>query len=210
MTNEEQIIREHWEQICLHIQEEYGLSAISFKTWILPLTVASVNDHVVTVNVHSDQSYMLKYITERYTAFFEVLPPTMYTLTAVSADASMGTVEGSGSYEAGSQVEIRAIAATGYHFTLWHDGNTDNPRTVTVNTDITYTAYFVANTGIGDVEERGVTLGVSGRTIMVGGAQAAFYDMLGRRLGIGSELTVEAAGVYLVRIGVKTYKVVIK
>jgi hypothetical protein len=145
-----------------------------------------------------------------YTAIFEALPPTMYTLTAVSADATMGTVEGSGSYEAGSQVEIRAIAATGYHFTLWHDGNTENPRTVTVNTDITYTAYFVANTGIGDVEEEGVTLGVSGRTIMVGGAQAAFYDMLGRRLGTGSELTVEAAGVYLVRIGVKTYKVVIK
>ena len=145
-----------------------------------------------------------------YTATFEAIPPTMYTLNVTSADATMGSVEGSGSYEAGSQVTIRANAANGYHFTLWNDGNTDNPRTVTVTTDLSYTAYFAPNVGIDEVEGAGAAIAVSGRTINVEDAEAAFYDMLGRRLGTGREVTVATAGIYLVRIGDKAYKVVVK
>ena len=37
---------------------------------------------------------------------------------------------------------IAATANSGYHFAHWQDGNTANPRTVTVTSDVTYTAYF--------------------------------------------------------------------
>ena len=41
---------------------------------------------------------------------------------------------------------IWAVANTGYHFTQWSDGNTDNPRTITVTGNKTYTATFAATT----------------------------------------------------------------
>jgi hypothetical protein len=37
---------------------------------------------------------------------------------------------------------IGATANAGYHFVQWNDGNTDNPRTVTVTEDIVFTAEF--------------------------------------------------------------------
>ncbi|MCI2050195.1 MAG: chromosomal replication initiator protein DnaA [Lachnospiraceae bacterium] len=65
-------INDNWNLIKEQIQEEYSLSSISYKTWVEPLTVKSVEGSVVTILVHSDQNYMLKYITERYTDFFRV------------------------------------------------------------------------------------------------------------------------------------------
>ncbi len=37
---------------------------------------------------------------------------------------------------------IKAVSNHGYHFTQWSDGNTDNPRTVTLTCDTTLTAEF--------------------------------------------------------------------
>jgi uncharacterized repeat protein (TIGR02543 family) len=54
----------------------------------------------------------------------------------------MGSVTGSGDYAANSTVSIGAIANTGYQFVQWSDGNTDNPRSITVTQDISYTATF--------------------------------------------------------------------
>ena len=61
-----------WESIKTYIQQEYDLSAISYKTWIQPLTVGSVEGNTVYILIHSDQNYMLDYISNRYTKFFEV------------------------------------------------------------------------------------------------------------------------------------------
>ncbi len=49
-------------------------------------------------------------------------------------------------YEYGSTATIEATAtAEGYSFKRWSDGNTDNPRTVTVNAAISLTAEFALN-----------------------------------------------------------------
>ena len=77
-----------------------------------------------------------------YTASFEALPT--YTITAVSADEEMGTVTGGGDYYEGETITLTATANDGYWFVAWTDGNTDNPRTVTVTGDATYTATFIA------------------------------------------------------------------
>lgn len=71
-----------------------------------------------------------------YTAEFEL---ATYTLTVV---AQNGTVTGANDYKFGSTATLEATANTGYKFSGWSDGNTDNPRTVTVEDNVTYTAEF--------------------------------------------------------------------
>ncbi|MGM9745648.1 MAG: hypothetical protein ACI30H_01610 [Paludibacteraceae bacterium] len=68
-----------------------------------------------------------------------------FNVTVVSLDDAMGTVTGSGTYPAGSEIVITATANEGYSFQKWHDGNTDNPRTIAVTADATYTAIFAAS-----------------------------------------------------------------
>ncbi len=78
-----------------------------------------------------------------YTAQFEKDAVIQrYTLTTSSTNAAQGTAYGQGTYEAGTQIAVFAVANDGYHFTQWHDGNTDNPRMVTVAGDAMYFANF--------------------------------------------------------------------
>ena len=69
-----------------------------------------------------------------------------YTIVASSNNSSYGTVSGGGTYEEGTQVTLTATPKAGYKFTEWHDGNTDNPRVITVTQDESYTAVFVEKT----------------------------------------------------------------
>ena len=67
-------------------------------------------------------------------------------LTASSNKTSYGTVTGSGTYDYESEVTITAIPNSEvFKFVKWSDGNTDNPRTIIVNKDTTYTAIFDFN-----------------------------------------------------------------
>lgn len=56
-----------------------------------------------------------------------------------------GSVEGGGSYDLGAIATLTAIPDEGYSFESWSDGNTDNPRTITVNEDIRLSAKFTPN-----------------------------------------------------------------
>ena len=80
------------------------------------------------------------------TAFTAYFIPNTYTVTVVSNDTSMGSVFGGGTYNHGATATLSATAAYGYHFVQWSDGNTDNPRILTVTTNATYTAQFALNT----------------------------------------------------------------
>ncbi len=53
-----------------------------------------------------------------------------------------GTATGTGYYDKGTQVTLTATPKPCFKFEQWHDGNTDNPRTITVNSDVQYGAYF--------------------------------------------------------------------
>ncbi len=74
-----------------------------------------------------------------YTAIFEHLPEGVITVTA---NPTYGTATGSGSYERGTSVNISATPNSGYRFAQWDDGDTNNPRTITVTGNKTYTAQF--------------------------------------------------------------------
>ena len=75
----------------------------------------------------------------------EIPPPApivKYTLTVKAGEG--GTVSSTGGqYENGTSVTITATANTGYEFEKWSDGNTDNPRTIIVNSNITVEAQFI-------------------------------------------------------------------
>ena len=60
--------------------------------------------------------------------------------------AGAGTVSGADTYAGGSTATLVAFANTGWDFTNWQDGNTDNPRTFTVTGDAHYVAHFTQQT----------------------------------------------------------------
>lgn len=72
------------------------------------------------------------------------------TLTVLVTDASFGSVSGGGTFDEGSTQTIQATPNPGYAFMKWSDGNTENPRTVKLTSDLRLTANFVTdNTGGG-------------------------------------------------------------
>ncbi|MBQ0165032.1 MAG: Ig domain-containing protein [Bacteroidales bacterium] len=76
-----------------------------------------------------------------------VIPPTnTYTITVTSSNTSMGTVSGSGTYESGQTVTVKATPASGYRFVKWSDGSVQNPYTFTAIKDISLTATFAQTT----------------------------------------------------------------
>lgn len=57
--------------------------------------------------------------------------------------SEQGTVSGAGEYPQGAQVKLTATPKDNYTFVGWSDGNTNNPRTISVDTlDATYVAQF--------------------------------------------------------------------
>ena len=76
-----------------------------------------------------------------YTATFS---STINTYNII-ANAVNGSVNGVGTYPYGTQVELTAVPNYGYHFTQWSDGNTDNPRTVVLTQNMTFTAEFAVD-----------------------------------------------------------------
>lgn len=74
-----------------------------------------------------------------YTAQFTATK-RRYAITVSAGEG--GTVSGGNTYPYGSTVQISATANEGWEFTGWSDGNTDNPRTITVTGTATYTAVF--------------------------------------------------------------------
>ena len=79
------------------------------------------------------------------TAFTALFAPNVYTLSTAVDDALHGSTTGDGNYNYLSSVQLTSTANYGYHFTQWSDGNTNNPRTITLTQDTTFTAQFAPN-----------------------------------------------------------------
>ncbi len=63
---------ENWEEIKQYIREEYGLTDISFNIWIKNMKLQSVKDHVAVIQIPSDQSHALSYITGKFKDYFQI------------------------------------------------------------------------------------------------------------------------------------------
>ena len=75
-----------------------------------------------------------------YEAICDLIPSCTITVNATN-----GVVGGAGTYILGTTVTLDATANDGYHFAQWSDGNKDNPRSVIVTQDTTFTAEFEVN-----------------------------------------------------------------
>ena len=65
-------LKNNWEEIKRTIKNEFGITEISYKTWIDPLSVYSVSDNTVTILIPSDNSMALQYIINHYMDFIKV------------------------------------------------------------------------------------------------------------------------------------------
>ena len=83
---------------------------------------------------------------------------TKYTISISVTPSGSGYVTGGGTYTSGTSVELRAIPNAGYKFSKWSDGKTDNPLTIKVSGNQSFTAEFVESSSeiIGDVVPDGV------------------------------------------------------
>ena len=89
------------------------------------------------------------YTTSDVWSNFTNIQTSLYILNVLSSDLNMGEafVVQLPDCENGEAI-IEATANAGYQFVSWNDGNTDNPRTITVVADVTYIASFTSLTGI--------------------------------------------------------------
>ena len=58
-------IREKWSDILYYLKNEYDISDVSFKTWLLPLEVTAVEDSTIVIMV-PEESIGLSYIKKKY------------------------------------------------------------------------------------------------------------------------------------------------
>lgn len=93
------------------------------------------------VEVSTEATYSFP-VTENVelVANFEAL--AQYNINAHADHTSKGYVTGGGDYYEGEEVTLKAVAKSAYYFTQWNDGNTANPRTITVDGDKEYIAEF--------------------------------------------------------------------
>ena len=59
-----EIILEKWNEILEHVRKEHELSDISFKTWLQPLKIHRIEDHVVKIIVPIDKA--IDYISSKF------------------------------------------------------------------------------------------------------------------------------------------------
>ena len=116
-----------------------------------------------------------------FTAIFAV---NNYTVTANSNSPVRGSVTGGGTYSYQSVATLTALPADHHHFVQWDDADTNNPRTLTVISDTSFTAHFVKidialvsdGTSTPDIPD-----GISEMSAARNAVPAVLYDLQGRK-----------------------------
>ena len=114
---------------------------------------------------------------------------TPFELNATSNDITFGTV-GINEGEGCAEKILTATPVSCYHFTAWNDGNTDNPRTITVTQDTTFTANFTKTIYTGAIQATicsNDTYDFNGRVLSTSGA---YIDTLQTINGCDSVVTL--------------------
>ncbi|HHT21956.1 MAG TPA: leucine-rich repeat protein, partial [Bacteroidales bacterium] len=154
-------------------------------------------------------------------AYFEANPEQEYTIRALSNDSTQGTVTGGGVYLENATATLTAVPKEGYQFIKWQDGNTDNPRSIVVTSDATFTAFFDVADGINQNQTAKVQIYTADKSIIIGNAEGKnvnIYDLTGQLLikeaSIASNnhvIHVRRQGIYFVKVGNgKAQKVLVK
>lgn len=166
-------------------------------------TFYDVNDNLTihipcgSLAAYTDENSAWSEFTGQFVELFD------YTLSVTPQDNTMGSARITKEATCtDNKATFEAIANEGYQFKQWSDGNTDNPRSVTVDENMSFVAQFVsAPTAIETVQ----TLELhteNGRIICTQDFQ--IFDLLGRNI---TRLNGSLNGVYIVKVGDKAQKV---
>jgi hypothetical protein len=148
--------------------------------------------------------------------FSNYMDDLLSILTVESNDSAMGTAN---VIQANTCTDdtaiIDATANPDYHFVQWNDGNTDNPRTVTITEDTIFIAEFELVVGISKIDAPAVAVypnpAIDNITVTLpeSVAQAVFtlYDMQGRVLMHQSVDSGDAVSIGGIAAGMYIYNV---
>lgn len=93
--------------------------------------------------VHVPEQSINAYRTNQYWKDFKNFVPTgKWQLQLLSSDEALGTCMGAGNYDPEAKATLVAVPDHIGKFKAWSDGNTENPRVVTMDKDMKLTAIF--------------------------------------------------------------------
>ena len=131
------------EQILLNAHAKLGYA---FKQWSDGNT-----DNPRMASIHADATFVAQFKESDKPA-----PDGQYTITVKTEGCSTELTQ---NVSVGTEVKLYAHPKECNYFFRWSDGNTDNPRTITVNSDAIYTAMFKAEQYTISVESADETQG---------------------------------------------------
>ena len=158
----------------------------------------------VSIPIH-DTTIVNNYIHDTVFIRFD-----LRTLSVTSADLVRGLAAGNGIFPINSEVEIAAIPIAGNRFVHWQDGNTDNPRTITLTDNMAFTAIFEGTASFNSPLPTDYTISTQGSQVVIAGAanqRIRIFDAVGRLLSTSQShndvavFQAPAMGVYLVQVG---------
>ena len=202
----------------------YNYSIISQDT--IMGTVATIdtptcnNNSTWTVRATANEGYFFSHWDDGNTNAHRTLTLTQdtqliahfrwYNFSVVSEDTNKGTVQIiTLPTHTNPQATIIALPNSGCTFSRWSDGNTQNPRTLTVTQDTVLIAYFTSNQGIAEAENDIISVRTANGHILlegVGNERVYVSDVLGRviynaTVNERAEIAVRNRGVYFVKVG---------
>ena len=121
--------------------------ACDYKTGELIATTSSTISSIVSIDKKTGKATPLQGYTSYCNGLFQLVPTLKpVTVGVKSGQEGMGTAvlletgKTEGKYMEGDEYDIEAFPKTSdYRFVQWNDGVTDNPRTITMGTDASYT-----------------------------------------------------------------------
>ena len=97
---------------------------------------------------------------------FSVLKNGFVVMTSPTEGGSVSGISGgNGTYHYGDQITLTATPADGYIFSHWNDGNTENPRTITVTGHLTVWANFASLADTYQLVDLGLTVKWASRNL---------------------------------------------
>jgi hypothetical protein len=173
----------------------------------LAINVFSYTDKTIPVYVLMNNFDDYKK-NNRWSSFENIIGCYRLELTC---EDSMGRVNGSGYHPAGSQVVISAIANPDYVFDMWEDECTDSVRTISLTADLTLKAQFkssstTVNTHYCQPNEVRIYV-MDNRIVVEETDEYAIYSLNGIKINNADRLL---PGIYIVIVGNKSHKVIIR
>lgn len=123
----------------------YACSSLTSITCLgtTPPNASNLDANTSTCKLVVPRSAYNAYLRHAYWGQFLNIVSGDWLVTLFANNNQWGEVAGGGLYSNNTTITITATPYDGYSFLRWSDGNTDNPRTLTVTEDITLTAEFV-------------------------------------------------------------------